>query len=240
MHCNRTKTSYMIIDLYNNIGYKCKSLEEVMYWWIQKNPKDDKTGLPEFQKLNMNGKDTLVALPFWMMVPSNLRPYMVVDQDNRIVDIRNIPKNMWTAIYNKSYDRTPIHHSGAKIRMRGRAHLGTLLHDDIRQHGKTPYDITEDIEELNIVLPQPKHMNTAISSDMDNTLRLYQRRMKSESHDRSRSWKQTSKARKQWAKHQKEIDNKFMSIRQINKQALEKEDSLYALEEETKEYADTF
>lgn len=216
--------TYTIINLYGNTTYSCKTLEDVMRWWIQNNRWDDKANLPNFSNLNMNGNDTAFFGYFDKDARPELflRPYIVVDQDNRIIDIRNLAQRKWEEIRNESHEKPLFrHHNGAKIHMHGRAQLGNLLHNDFQQHGKMTYEIDEEIEDLDIALPKPKRVNASISSSMDVTLKLYQRRIQAEETDRPVSWKKASKARKQWAKHKK--GTTVSSIRKLKQLEMEAE-----------------
>lgn len=217
--------TYTIINLYDNTAYVCKTLEDVMRWWIQNNRWDDKANLPNFSNLNMNGNDTAFFGYFDKDARPELflRPYIVVDQDNRIVDIRNIAQHKWEEVRNKpsaSYCFT--RHNGAKNHMRGRARLGSLLHDSIRQHGTMTFDIDDGIDELNVTLPQPKRVVSTVSSDMH--IKLYLRRILAEENDSPICWKKSSKARKQWAKHKKGVT--AGSLRKLNQLEMEAENRL--------------
>ena len=217
--------TYTIINLYGNTAYSCKTLEDVMRWWIQNNRWDDKANLPNFSNLNMNGNDTAFFGYFDKDARPELflRPYIVVDQDNRIVDIRNIAQHEWEEVRDKpSVSPCFTRHNGAKNHMRGRARLGSLLHDSIRQHGTMTFDIDEDIAELNITLPQPKRVVSTASSDM--RADLYVRRILAEENDSPICWKKSSKARKQWAKHKKGVAAD--SLRRLNQLKMEAENRL--------------
>ena len=215
--------TYKIINLHANAMYNFNTLEDVLYWWIRNNRWDDKANLPDFSNLNMSGNDTV----FFGYFDKNgrpklfLRPYIVVDQDNRIVDIRDISQRKWEEVRNKPFaSRYIFRHNGAKVRMRGRAHLGSLLRNSIQQHGTMTFNIDDETDELDIKLPQPKRVVFTASSDAN--AKLFVRRTLAENNDSPVCWKKNSKARKQWGKH---MDGTAAgSIRTLNRKKMEAEE----------------
>ena len=189
---------YFVHDLYDDTCVKFGSMTDVAYWWRKKAGRD-------FSQLNITGNDTFTSMERcgWLftdigVIPRykkvcHLRRYQVLDEDDRSVDIRTWPKSVWE--WAPSYP--PCYWPcGFKNN-----HHRTTGPSMWRGTYRASMDGLDEAELLEENLPLPIQDNTGVRLPFNGTDRVWDYYDSHYFHWRSKSWKDQTKARKQWAKH---------------------------------------
>ena len=189
---------YYVRDLYDDTRIKFGSMNDVAYWWRRKVGQD-------FSQVNITGKDTCTVMEKngWLrteigVIPTYkrvryLRRYQVLDEDGRSVDIRTWPKSVW--------EWAPSHPAcywpcGFKDN-----HHRTTGPSMWRSPYRASMDGLDEGELLSEGLPLPIRDNSGVRLPFDGTDSVWDYYDSHYFHWRSKSWKDQTKARKQWAKH---------------------------------------
>ena len=192
---------YSVNDLINGCTVMSGTMQEISYWWRKKVGKD-------FFQLNITGKDIRIGwerdgwlfikdmgtgytIPAYKRV-TNLRQYQVLDDSGRPVDIRTWPKSVWewepaSPSYNWPCGFKDNHHRSSGPAMWHRTcRVASAGVDEAELHDEG--------------LPFPIRDNTGVRlpfGGTDDSWGYYERHY---CHWRSKSWKDQTKAHKQWAK----------------------------------------
>ncbi len=201
---------YFVNDLYNDTCAKAGSMTDIAYWWHRKVGRD-------FFQLNVTGKDTHTAMEkdgSWLHIQENgrsyviptykkviyLRRYQVLDEDGRSVDIRTWPKSVWewTPTYPPCY--WPCGFKSNYHRISGPS-MG-------RGTYRASMNVLDESELLDEALPLPIRDCSDVRFPFNGTDDVWSYYDGHHCHWRSKSWKDQTKARKQWAKHKRKGENR--------------------------------
>ena len=236
---------YRVIDIRKNEIVTVGGRQDIIDWWKNKCRCTTRKNNPSFQELNITGKDTYLN-----MVPDSfnivtidsmapirltnyikkqvLRPYQVLDEFNRPVDIRLWPKSEW--------DREPENtyywfgSSGSKYHRR-RANGPTMWRRTLT-HASNKLDI-EELDDLPTPIRNRSDIKLPFNQSGD-ILAYYERH-----HYRrtAKSWKHQTKARKPWAKHKPGTHRPMRKLDMLEREWTEEMAYYDAITENILEYA---
>lgn len=204
---------FYLIDILENVCLACcRTANELKTAWLKYAQHVERLNYePEKDKMNYTLLSMTDADTFISFDNRYLRPLRVLDENGRIVDIRTMPEMNqepeWPVFKSKITYNSSSKHS--LRRQRGAA----MYHRDRKQAGNKPD--AEDIPAL-IQIKEPRtHVTRLDSWDIYET--RYNRH-----YTGSKSWKDQTKARKQWSKHKNK--SQYISIKYLHLDELEIED----------------
>lgn len=204
---------FYLIDILENACLACcQTTNELKIAWLKYAqhinrfnyvPERDKM---DYTLLSMTDADTFISFE-----NRYSRPLRVLDENGRIIDIRAMPEMnqgpKWPTLKSKIRYNSSSKHNVR--RQRG----ASMYHRDCQQASNTPD--TEDVPALVQIKNPRTHVTRLDAWDIYET--RYNRH-----YTGSKSWKDQTKARKQWSKHKNK--NPYTSIRYLRMDELEIED----------------
>ena len=216
---------YTLIDLNDGTTIQFHDEKELAAVWANLcRPSQHRPFDPEdaksFIKLNMTGKDEMwkagqhpfynpsCFIPMFNRPELELRPFMVKDENDRIVDIREWPESVWASLYEiksssnvitymaKKPDDITMVYTGSKLpynrhSARAKGLKKRLAHNNVTDIVDDLY--SEEIDLSEMALPNIRH-------------KTFVRDLHQPTMYPGKSWKRQSKARKQWAKNMGHIN----------------------------------
>lgn len=203
---------YNVVNLISGEVIISGTCQEIAYWWRTNKKFRDYKGNIHFDELNMTGKDTvlhvvkdgLIKLKIrgeytWVTNYKHvhdLRTYQVQDEDGRSVDIRSWGKDVW------EYEPprctyVPRWMSGSKAH--GHRSSGPSMWRGTFSASMESVDKAELLADGH---PVPLRDNSGVRLPFT-TSTVWDYYDEHFFHQKSKSWKDQTKARKQWAKHKR-------------------------------------
>lgn len=199
---------YNVIDLNSGETIASGTCQQIAHWWRRKFK--DQKGNVNFRDLNVTGKDVVICkekdgfslvmidgkltlITNWVRV-RYLRRYQVLDEDGRSVDIRNWSKDVWEY-------KPPRHRPLVLDWVDGsKSHFHRTSGPSMwRGTFSSSMETADETELLEDGLPLPIQSNVDVRLPF-NTSTVWDYYDRHHFHRKSKSWKDQSKARKQWGK----------------------------------------